>query len=127
MEDEPNISNEEFNRRSENIGYDQNLLRKRYGEYLGQEDEMTGQGESAVAEDHAGEDHVEAEAGDDHAHEEDINESGLANAESEASSIIPEEFFHDHGAAEMNTLFGESPREPCSRKHWTTCGMRKCI
>lgn len=114
--DEPNISREEFNRRSENIGYDQNLLRKRYGEYLGQEDEMGGStgGQIDIFEgedhDHAGEDPAETEADDEHVHEEEINESGLSNAQSTAASIIPEEFFHDHGAAEMNTLFAQSPR-----------------
>lgn len=111
LEDEPNISREEFNDRSESIGHDQNLLRQRYGEYLGQEDEMTtSAGESQAASTEAGEEDLSAEEeGHDH-EEEELNEMGLTNAESEAASVIPDEFFHDHGAAEMNTLFAQSPR-----------------
>ena len=112
LEDEPSISREEFNDRSESIGHDQNLLRQRYGEYLGQEDEMTasvgGQAENESPQEH--EHAAEEEGGDSHAHEEDITELGLVNAESKAANVIPDEFFHDHGAAEMNTLFAQSPR-----------------
>jgi len=102
LEDEPSISGEEFNDRSESIGHDQNLLRQRYGEYLGQEDEMT----ASVG------DQAENESPQEHEHaaEEEITELGLVNAESEAANVIPDEFFHDHGAAEMNTLFAQSPR-----------------
>jgi|AntRauTorcE11897_2_1112592.scaffolds.fasta_scaffold00622_10 hypothetical protein len=111
LEDEPNISRVEFNRRSENIGHDQNLLRKRYGEYLGMEDEMESSAETDAISDGGGADLGEAEAADDHDHEgEEVNEMGLSSAESEVAGIIPDEFFHDHGAAEMNTLFAESPR-----------------
>lgn len=108
LEDEPNISREEFNERSESIGHDQNLLRQRYGEYLGQEDEMATSGGESQAEsaEAGGEDHA-----DEHDHgDEELNEMGLTSAESEATSVIPDEFFHDHGAAEMNTLFAQSPR-----------------
>lgn len=112
LENERNISSEEFNRRSENIGHDQNLLRKRYGEYLGMEDEMGSSAETDAAADggEAAHDHEAETAGDDGQEGEEINEMGLSSAESEAAGIIPEEFFHDHGAAEMNTLFAESPR-----------------
>lgn len=112
LADKPSITIAEFNDRSESIGYDQNLLRQRYGEYLGQEDEMVSstsvvQSESAVTGGH--EDNTESEDGHDHEAEE-LNGMGLTNAESEATSIIPDEFLHDHGAAEMNTLFAQSPR-----------------
>lgn len=112
LEDKPNISRDEFNDRSESIGHDQNLLRQRYGEYLGQENEMaTSSGGSLVTSaETGGEDH-DAGADEGHDHEEDeLNGMGLTNAESEATSVIPDEFFHDHGAAEMNTLFAQSPR-----------------
>jgi hypothetical protein len=112
LEDKPNISKDEFNDRSESIGHDQNLLRQRYGEYLGQEDEMassTGGSMGASAETGAEEHDAGAEEGHDH-EEEELNGMGLTNAESEATSVIPDEFFHDHGAAEMNTLFAQSPR-----------------
>lgn len=96
LEEKSKLSENEFGRRSENIGYDQNLLRKRYGAYLGQDDEMM-DGQDELVE-------------DDHSIEEVINEMGLEKAISEAAGAIPEEFFHDHGAAEMNTLFAASPR-----------------
>ena len=112
LEDKPNISRDEFNDRSESIGHDQNLLRQRYGEYLGQEDEIgssTGGSQGASAETGAEEHDAGAEEGHDHG-EEELNGMGLTNVESEATSAIPDEFFHDHGAAEMNTLFAQSPR-----------------
>lgn len=109
LEDKPNISREEFNDRSESIGHDQNLLRQRYGEYLGQEDEMTTSAVESQAPSTEAEDPGAEEDGHDH-EEEELNEMGLTNAESEATSVIPDEFFHDHGAAEMNTLFAQSPR-----------------
>lgn len=112
LEDQPNISREEFNDRSESIGHDQNLLRQRYGEYLGQENEMvssSGVSQVASGETESATEVEEDEQGHDH-EEEELNGMGLTNAESEATSVIPDEFFHDHGAAEMNTLFAESPR-----------------
>ncbi|MEX0719597.1 MAG: hypothetical protein WD059_02940 [Balneolaceae bacterium] len=93
LDEQPGIAEEEFNRRSGVIGHDQNLLRKRYGEYLGQDDEMPAEQDE-----------------DDHDHEAELNEMGMENEASDAAGIIPDEFFHDHGAAEMNTLFAESPR-----------------
>lgn len=94
MDEKPAISEKDFNSRSNEIGYNQGLLRKRYGEYLGLD------GEGAEAD----EDHAEEE------HQAELNEMGMENKTSDAAGAIPEEFFHDHGAAEMNTLFAESPR-----------------
>ncbi|MFA5668856.1 MAG: DUF4175 family protein [Balneolaceae bacterium] len=100
LEEKSKLSENEFGRRSESIGYDQNLLRKRYGAYLGQDDEMMDGEEGEQTE----------ELVDDHSTDEVINEMGLEKAVSDAASAIPDEFFHDHGAAEMNTLFAASPR-----------------
>lgn len=114
LSEQASLSKEEFGRRSEIIGYDQNLLRKRYGDYLGQEDEgfsMGGPADSGEeAEDHD-HDHGQEEGHDDHVEDENLNGMGLENQLSDAASNIDSEFFHDHGSPEMNTLFAASPRQ----------------
>ncbi len=108
LEDKPNITEQEFKQRSNTIGQNQALLRLRYGEYLGLEDESGGMSSSISS--NSTDESETADHEHDHQHEEDINEQGLARSESEAAAITPEEFLHDHGAAEMNTLYADSPR-----------------
>lgn len=111
LEDRVDISDEEFEKRSDEIGYNQALLRLRYGEYLGLEDEFGEEGggpePAGDGHDHGGDvDH--SHEGDDH--EEDLNEQGLQRSQSAAAAIVPEEMMHDHGSPEMNTLYADSPR-----------------
>lgn len=102
LEEKPEISEREFEERSNTIGQNQALLRLRYGEYLGMEDESGEEIFPEAPHEHEGENH-------DHSAE-DINEHGLERSQSESAANIPEELMHDHGSAEMNTLFADSPR-----------------
>lgn len=108
LAEQSSISKKEFGDRSEIIGYDQNLLRKRYGDYLGQDDEGFSSGVPAQPE--GGEEAGNHEEEHDH-EEENLNGMGLENKLSEAAANIDAEFFHDHGSAEMNTLFAASPKQ----------------
>lgn len=113
LDDQSSISQSRFNERSQVIGRDQNLLRVRYGAYLGQEDESDGGGSVAGEMGGAGgNDHSESHDHDDGEvqGEEELTEQGLQNDQSEMAQKIPDAFFHDHGSAEMNTLYAESPR-----------------
>ena len=96
LDEKPGISRREFEQRSNATGHDQNLLRLRYGQYLGLEDEMT------LSEGDAG-------AADDHSHEQDGDHTDESEAESHDEDPLAE-FGHNHGSAEMNTLFADSPR-----------------
>ncbi|MEX0660767.1 MAG: hypothetical protein WEA58_01905 [Balneolaceae bacterium] len=111
LDDQPSISQNRFNERSQVIGRDQNLLRVRYGAYLGQDDESGG-GDPGEMENVSGDDHSESHdhAAGENQDEEDLNEQGLQDAQSEMTQNVPDAFFHDHGSAEMNTLYAESPR-----------------
>lgn len=115
LDDQSSISQSRFNEQSQVIGRDQNLLRVRYGAYLGQEDESGGSG--PVANEMGGsagnghsDSHDHGHEGDNDHGEDDLNEHGLENDQSEMAQNIPTAFFHDHGSAEMNTLYAESPR-----------------
>lgn len=90
------LSKKEFNSESQEIGYNQQLLRLRYGQYLGLEDE--GMAESA-------------EGGEtEHEHEEIDVDTGLEEAKSSTMAGIASELIHKHEDAEMNTFMHDSPR-----------------
>lgn len=88
IKDRPQLSVAEFQKRAQNLGFDQQALRMRYGEYLGEETET-----SVVT---AAED--EGEAIDKHD----------ANDKTSAVERIVEEFAHAHDLAENATLFSLS-------------------
>ena len=103
ISDKSGISDEQFELRSRRIGRDQEMLMLEFGHYLGMEDETA---ESGMGMAEAGDDH----AGHDHESGAELDGEGQQATQSTAASLIPEEFFHDHGSPEMNTLFAESPR-----------------
>ncbi len=111
----------EFNSTSNEIGYDQKLLRLRYGQYLGEEFETAAVGVVVDApedgdllrgymhlHDQEGE-HEEglplpaqsAEAGHDH---------GAGESEAGSMESLMSEYIHAHDSEEMNTYFEESTR-----------------
>ena len=109
IEEKPNLNNQQFRDRADRIAQDQALLRLRYGEYLGLENEsgMTAADIPADTDEHT------SEQGHGHDHDHDhgnLDEEGFERAQSDMAALTPEDFGHDHGSAEMNTLFGESPR-----------------
>ncbi len=105
------MSEEYFKVRSRRIGRDQEMLMLDFGQYMSMEDESESAGGdiTEAADDHAGHDHGHEEGGEG-VTEAELDGEGQEATQSTAASIIPEEFFHDHGSPEMNTLFAESPR-----------------
>jgi hypothetical protein len=98
------LDDEQFRLRSRRIGRDQEMLMLEFGHYLGMDEESGGSGgDVSVISD---EDH----SGHDHSAEAELDGEGQEVTQSGAASDIPDEFFHDHGSPEMNTLFAESPR-----------------
>ena len=110
IEEKPQLSNEDFKFRSNELGYDQKALRLKYGEFMGVETES-----GLDIEQEESPEHEEDDDSDDplaeytHDHDGD-NEHNLVDTESEdKSSKNPlQEFIHDHGDPEMATLFEES-------------------
>ncbi len=88
IRDRAHISVAELQKRAQNLGFDQQALRMRYGEYLGEEMEEGGAPEPG----HSGE---------------KIDKSATDTKESAVDKIV-EEFEHQHDTAENATLFAPS-------------------
>jgi hypothetical protein len=113
------LSKEDFNFTSNELGFDQKALRIKYGEFMGEE-----QAEEAgvVTQDNLEEFEAENEHHHDEEGEEDLlaafthdhdgsNEHNLVEEKIQTESKNPlEEFAHSHDDAEMATLFEESLR-----------------
>ncbi|MGM0580507.1 MAG: hypothetical protein ACQETL_07500 [Bacteroidota bacterium] len=107
LEDQNQITQEEFEQRSNSIGADQKLLRLRYGVFLGEEFETTG-GLGEV--DHTGHDHgaIGAIEGEDdehegHDHEEQESESNFSNPIYNETPEL-EAYVHAHDESELSTF-----------------------
>lgn len=116
IKEQPDLSEEEFEKRSNNLGVDQKLLRLRYGKFLGEEFE-SGYGEIGP-EEHA-EDQPDGEEGKhdeehasegasphevDHDHELHTHEEPVSPS---AASLL-REFMHAHDTEEGATFYEES-------------------
>jgi len=117
------INEQTFNENSNTIGYDQKLLRLRYGQYLGEEFENSAGGGSMENEE------GDILAGYRHAHDEE-GEHEVVGLSGETSEVISENateveynnedesglgnllsaFVHNHGAEDENTFFEESTK-----------------
>lgn len=124
LADRKNLTDREFNVTSNEIGYDQKMLRLRYGQYLGEEFEETAGG--AIIDAGNSENLLE---GYEHKHDEE-NEAGITtnvllpvdpeqiHSESESHSTeddsglggLLDSFLHNHEDAETNTYFEESTK-----------------
>ncbi|UZD23985.1 hypothetical protein [Algoriphagus halophytocola] len=117
-----NLSEREFNATSNEIGYDQKMLRLRYGQYLGEEfEETAGGGPTATG--HAenlleGYEHrhdEESEAGITanvllpSEHEEQHSEESHGQEEGGIESVL-DSYLHNHEDPEANTYFEESTK-----------------
>ncbi|ADR20351.1 membrane protein [Marivirga tractuosa DSM 4126] len=103
LADKNQISQEEFEQRSNSIGADQKLLRLRYGVFLGEEYETTG-GLGEV--DHTGHDHGAIEGEDEHeghGHEEHESESNFSNPIYNETPEL-EAYVHAHDESELSTF-----------------------
>ena len=117
----------EFNATSNEIGFDQKVLRLRYGQYLGEEFETTIGGDNPAAdngniidafthhsdghgeggESHAGEPRVgEPAHADEHTHEHKQQPAG----EKDPLAALMEQYTHAHDDAETNTFYEQSTR-----------------
>jgi hypothetical protein len=108
-----------FNSESNEIGYDQKVLRLRYGQYLGEEFEN-----SIGAAPHEEEDgdfmkgfvhaHDSEEQEDNHEHEEHAHEHAHAienpNSNQDPLAALMAEYVHSHDDAETNTFYEQSTR-----------------
>ncbi|WP_340153507.1 hypothetical protein [uncultured Marivirga sp.] len=107
LADKNQISLEEFEKRSNNIGADQKLLRLRYGVFLGEEFETTG-GLGEI--DHSGHNHGELTDEDEENHNEDVHEGHEHESEGNFSNPIFNEtpeleaYVHAHDDSELSTF-----------------------
>lgn len=104
LADQNQITQEEFEQRSNTIGADQKLLRLRYGVFLGEEFETTG-GLGEV--DHTGHDHGDIEGEDEdhenHDHDEHESESNFSNPIYNETPEL-EAYVHAHDESELSTF-----------------------
>jgi hypothetical protein len=116
-------SEKQFNSTSNEIGYDQKLLRLRYGQYLGEEFETAAVGVVLDVEEggdllrgymHLHDQEGEHEEGlpvapsthaDDHGHG-----HGEENSDANSMENLMKEYIHAHDSEEMNTYFEQSTR-----------------
>ncbi len=102
MAEEPDLSVQEFQRRSESLGFDQRALRMRYGTLLGEEFES---GRPVVAAE------VDEAIEDEHGHESASQDESREEAEAEAPlQGVLSEFGHSHDSAEIATFFTSDTR-----------------
>ncbi len=91
LKDKKQITKEAFNFKSNELGYDQKVLRLKYGEFMGEEFE-TGIAQSSAS----------AEGGDNNSHEDVVKEFGHVHDEENEHNLVAdkksEEAGHDHGA-----------------------------
>ncbi|HET8859627.1 hypothetical protein [Marivirga sp.] len=99
LEEQSQISLEEFEQRSNIIGADQKLLRLRYGVFLGEEYETTG-GLGEV--DHSGHNHGEL-GGEHEEHEEQESEGNFSNPIFNETPEL-EAYVHSHDESELSTF-----------------------
>jgi len=115
LEDENNIGEDEFRKRSESLAYEQNLLRMRYGRFLGEEDsELEHGGESGAAEAHS-EEHTEGGAERETEHRGHADHSGHDNDGATQqfgdSAGVVAAAGHQHDSSEHATLFDPETKE----------------
>lgn len=105
----PELSKEEFNSESNNLGFDQKSLRIKYGQFMG--DETEGVTEGQLAEETPESDHSDPLAEYTHDHDGD-NEHNLVETkethEEEDSNNPLSEYVHNHDDPEESTLFSNA-------------------
>ena len=96
--DQPTLSEPEFRNRANNLAIDQQLLRQRYGQFLGEEaDHGDASAEATAADEHEHETHS-PDDGHDHGH------APAAGAPSTQQEIM-EQYGHQHDSQDEATLF----------------------
>ncbi len=126
--DKESLEKQEFNSTSNEIGYDQKVLRLRYGQYLGEEFESTAGNGAPVPEgatlkamlsgfmhDHDGGEKEDDHSGHAHAEGDALEKlhdhGGLETGEEEDPlAALMSSYLHDHDSGEKNTYFEQSTR-----------------
>ncbi len=115
LKDKPKLLPQEFKFKSNELGFDQKVLRIKYAEFMGDESEF-GHSEHDSDEDHAGdheheheEDHEDEDPLAEYTHKHDTENEHNLVAEEDAKKEDPlEEYLHNHGDPEESTLFTKS-------------------
>jgi hypothetical protein len=127
LKDRKKISKQEFNSKSNELGYDQKILRLKYGEFLGEEFESgigIGQGAPTGEEDHDHDEKEDITKKYGHAHDTENEHNLVAEKKGESEhghhhheSADPDkkdnpmaEFMHQHDSEEEATFFTQSIR-----------------
>lgn len=103
------ISEKEFNSRSNELGFDQKALRLKYGEFMGDESESGIAAQSHSEEPAAETDEDDEDPLEDYTHDHDSeNEHNLVPAENDKEEDPLHEYLHNHDDPEESTLFTQS-------------------
>ncbi|WP_298311385.1 tryptophan-rich sensory protein [uncultured Aquimarina sp.] len=112
LKDKPKLSTKDYKSRSNELGFDQKVLRLKYAEFMGDESEFGGTAEGDVEspehedEDHHEEGHEEEDPLAKYTHKHDSeNEHNLVEEKKEDPL---EEYLHNHEDPEESTLFTQS-------------------
>ena len=112
LKDKPKLTTQDYKSKSNELGFDQKVLRLKYAEFMGDESEFGGTAEGDVEtpdheEDHHEEGHEEEDplAKYTHAHDSE-NEHNLVEDEKKKDPL--EEYLHNHEDPEESTLFTQS-------------------
>lgn len=112
LKDKPKLSTKDYKSRSNELGFDQKVLRLKYAEFMGDESEFGGTAEGDVespeqeGEDHHEEGHEEEDPLAKYTHKHDSeNEHNLVEEKKEDPL---EEYLHNHEDPEESTLFTQS-------------------
>ncbi|WP_375446478.1 hypothetical protein [uncultured Fibrella sp.] len=123
------ISAKAFNAESNEIGFDQKVLRLRYGQYMGEEFENQIGGHTPLADNDAdllegyvhkhdtqedpngGPAETHEKAGEHHGHEDhDHDHGGKPGEEKDPLAAMMEQYVHNHDNGEVNTFYEQSTR-----------------
>ncbi|WP_298545905.1 tryptophan-rich sensory protein [uncultured Aquimarina sp.] len=113
LKDKPKLSTKDYKFKSNELGFDQKVLRLKYAEFMGDESEFGGTAEGDVEspehedEDHHEEGHEEEDPLAKYTHKHDSeNEHNLVEEEKKEDPL--EEYLHNHEDPEESTLFTQS-------------------
>ncbi|NMM48424.1 DUF4175 family protein [Marinigracilibium pacificum] len=105
ISDSLKITKDEFRQRSNELGYDQKLLRIRYSKFMGEEFETGGLGITTPEAD-ATEEHDHGGDGDDHEDHEHESDAPSATGKDELTGL--DDFVHTHDIESESTFFDQS-------------------
>ncbi|MHA7057503.1 tryptophan-rich sensory protein [Aquimarina sp. M1] len=114
LKDKPKLTVKEYKFKSNELGFDQKVLRLKYAEFMGDESEFGGTAEGGVEnpeleqDDHQGENHDEEDPLAKYTHKHDSENEHNLVAEKESKEDPLEEYLHNHEDPEESTLFTQS-------------------